>query len=177
MSPLILPFFEAADSVGGVYRNDQCFGICSAALSPDPSNRGLQTESADKDFWTNFGPYIGPVFKDVNITTLSDKVMCGYQGWFGAPGDGSLDSRWRHWTKQNGPLTDGNAKVDFWPDMSELNSNECFLTDLKLADGRPAEVFSSYEKQTVLRHFKWMRDYGIDRFFVQRFATSFGQSN
>jgi len=153
-----------------VMTNAMAYGQ-SAPLSPDATSRELQTETTDKDLLTNFGPYKGPVFKDVDTTTLSDKVMCGYQGWFGAPGDGSPGSVWRHWTKQKGPFVDGNAKVDLWPDMSELNSNECFLTDFKLADGNPAEVFSSYERQTVLRHFKWMRDYGIDGVFVQRFAT------
>ena len=85
--------------------------------------------------------------------------MCGYQGWFGAPGDGSQDDRWRHWTKGGGPLADGNAKIDLWPDISELSPAERFKTELKLPDGQTAQVFSSYVKATVLRHFLWMRDY------------------
>ncbi|EEF63121.1 hypothetical protein Cflav_PD5756 [Pedosphaera parvula Ellin514] len=116
-------------------------------------------------------PYKGPVMKGVDATTLSGKVMCGYQGWFGAPGDGNPERGWRHWTKQRGPLADGNAKVDLWPDVSELNATERFLTDFKLPDGRTAEVFSSFQKPTVLRHFNWMKDYGIDGVFVQRFAN------
>jgi len=107
----------------------------------------------------------------VDSKTLSGKVMCGYQGWFGAPGDGSLDDAWRHWTKKAGPLVDGNAKIDLWPDVSELSPSERFSTDLKLPDGHPAEVFSSFVKPTVLRHFQWMREYGIDGVFVQRFAV------
>jgi hypothetical protein len=131
----------------------------------------LPAQSAEEEAWVNFTPYQGIVVKGVDTTTLSNKVMCGYQGWFGAPGDGSPDSGWRHWTKQEGPFADGNAKVDLWPDMSELTPGERFVTDFTLADGRPAEVFSSYEKPTVLRHFQWMRDYGIDGVFVQRFAV------
>lgn len=140
--------------------------------APKPVNASNRQVSAKiPDPYANFGPYKGPVFKGVDTTTLSNKVMCGYQGWFGAPGDGSSGSGWRHWTKHQGPFEDGNAKIDLWPDMSELDKNERFSTDFKMPDGRPAEVFSSYEKQTVVRHFQWMRDYGIDGVFVQRFAT------
>jgi len=139
--------------------------------APAERTGGQGQEGLLQDSFALIGPYTGPVVKGVDTTTLEGKVMCGYQGWFGAPGDGSPDSGWRHWTKRQGPMADGNAKVDLWPDISELSPNERFATDFKLADGRPAEVFSSYEKPTVLRHFQWMRDYGIDGVFVQRFAT------
>ena len=117
-------------------------------------------------------PYLGPVVKGVDTKTLTGKVMCGYQGWFGAPGDGEADDGWWHWTKYRGPFADGNAKVDLWPDVSELDSTQRFPTGFKMADGRPAEVFSSFEKPTVLKHFEWMQDYGLDGVFVQRFAVS-----
>ncbi len=51
---------------------------------------------------------------------------------------------------------------------------ERFATDFVHADGRKAEIFSSFNKATVLRHFQWMRDYGIDGAFVQRFIASLG---
>jgi hypothetical protein len=116
-------------------------------------------------------PYKGQINPGVDTRTLHGKVMCGYQGWFGAPGDGRPEGSWRHWTKQAGPFADGNAKVDLWPDVSELDSDQRFSTGFVLADGRPAEVFSSFEKPTVLRHFQWMREYGVDGVFVQRFAN------
>ena len=47
-----------------------------------------------------------------------------------------------------------------------------YPTGFRLADGQSAEVFSSYNRATVLRHFQWMRDYGIDGVFVQRFISS-----
>lgn len=121
---------------------------------------------------TALSPYKGPVVKGVDTTTFNGKVICGYQGWFGAPGDGCPASGWRHWTKHRGDLADGNAKVDLWPDMSEYSSNESFSTGFRLANNQPATVFSSYNKQTVSRHFQWMQDAGIDGVFVQRFAGS-----
>jgi len=59
----------------------------------------------------------------------------------------------------------------FMPDVSELPPAERFPTGFKLADGRPAEVFSSFQRPTVLRHFQWLQEYGIDGVFVQRFAN------
>jgi hypothetical protein len=115
-------------------------------------------------------PYSGPIVHGVDTGTLSNKVMCGYQGWFNAEGDGA-ERGWVHWTKRRGPLAPGNAKIDLWPDVSELGADERFATGFQHADGRAAEVFSSFKKATVLRHFQWMRDYGIDGAFVQRFSN------
>ena len=95
--------------------------------------------------------------------------MCGYQGWFCAEGDGA-NSRWQHYGNKNfGP---GNCSIEYWPDMTELTKNEKFATPFKYADGSTAHLFSSYNQQTVERHFKWMQDYGIDGVFLQRFGVS-----
>lgn len=137
-------------------------------VNNSPGNSGLDVDEVSIAAIT---PYKGPVVTGVNTKTLYGKVMCGYQGWFGAPGDGSSEQGWRHWTKYLGPLQDGNAKVDLWPDVSELDASQRFPTRFKMSDGKPAEVFSSFEKPTVLKHFEWMQDYGIDGVFVQRFAN------
>jgi hypothetical protein len=115
-------------------------------------------------------PYTGPTVRGVDTSTLSNKVMCGYQGWFNCEGDGA-ERGWVHWTKKRGALGADNVKVDLWPDVSELGADERFATGFKHADGRTAEVFSPFKRATVLRHFEWMREYGIDGAFVQRFIT------
>lgn len=106
----------------------------------------------------------------VDTGTLTGKVMCGYQGWFNCEGDGA-ERGWVHWTKGRETLAPGNAKIDLWPEVAELGADERFATGFKHADGRTAEVFSSFKQATVLRHFGWMRDYGIDGAFVQRFIA------
>ncbi|MGB6221370.1 glycoside hydrolase family 71/99-like protein [Haloferula sp.] len=116
-------------------------------------------------------PYTGPSVNGVDRTTLEGKVMAGYQGWFNCPDDGA-GLGWTHWARNGSkPFAPGNVTVDLWPDMSEATPGERFSTGFKHANGEPAVVFSSHNRTTVLRHFKWMRDYGIDGVFVQRFAN------
>ena len=101
----------------------------------------------------------------VSNTTMTGKILSGYQGWFNAPGDGS-GFGWRHFGD-----TPGNVQFDMWPDMSELDANERFETKFKLKNGENAQLYSAHNEKTVLRHFKWMRDYGLDGVFLQRFAS------
>ena len=103
-------------------------------------------------------------------TTLVGKVMVGYQGWFNCKGDGS-QLGWKHWARHGSRPAAGNVTVDLWPDMTELEADEKFETDFRQADGSPASVFSSANPKTVARHFTWMRNYGIDGAFLQRFAN------
>ena len=102
---------------------------------------------------------------------MAGKIFCGYQGWFSCEGDGA-DLGWTHWAKRgNQPFAPGNVSVDLWPDVSEHEADERYATQFQHADGRVAEVFSSSNRKTVLRHFQWMQEYGIDGAFVQRFAN------
>jgi hypothetical protein len=116
-------------------------------------------------------PYAGPSMRGVDTSTLTGKVMTGYQGWFNCEGDGA-GLGWTHWARNKGnPFGPGNVTVDLWPDVSEYAPEELFPTGFKFADGSTAKVFSSHNRATVLRHFEWMRAYGIDGAFVQRFAN------
>jgi hypothetical protein len=115
-------------------------------------------------------PYEGPSIRGADAGTLKGKVMTGYQGWFNCPGDGA-GLGWTHWgTSRGRRFGPGNITVDLWPDVSEYDEDELYVTPFSHADGTPAKVFSSHNRKTVIRHFKWMRDYGIDGAFVQRFS-------
>lgn len=102
-------------------------------------------------------------------STLTGKVVCGYQGWFAAEGDAS-GRGWRHYTARD-KFEPGRCSIDLWPDLSEFDADEKFPTPFRHADGRVAHVFSSSNRKTVVRHFQWMKEYGIDGVFVQRFGV------
>jgi hypothetical protein len=115
---------------------------------------------------------LGP---EVDPSTLNRKLMMGYQGWFTCPGDGSGLNSWQHWSKNSSPVST-NLVVDFWPDVSELGSNELFATGMTMTNGAPAWVFSAFNQTTVSRHFKWMKDNHLDGVFLQRFGSELSSS-
>ena len=94
-------------------------------------------------------------------------IMAGYQGWFNCEGDGA-DRGWTHYANR-GMFKDGNCKIDFLPDVTEYTKK--YKTNFNLPDGSPLYVFSSYDESSVDLHFKWMKEYGIDGVFVQRFFS------
>jgi len=108
------------------------------------------------------------------ITSLREHIFCGYQGWFMARGDG-FDMGFVHWGNIDG--SPPKCTVDLWPDLSEYDADETFATSYRHADGSVARVFSSVIEKTVQRHFRWMRDYGIDGAFVQRFDVCIDPAN
>jgi len=115
-------------------------------------------------------PYDGPSYPGADPGTLTGKVMTGYQGWFNCERDGA-NLGWTHWARDPGKaFGPGNITVDLWPDVSEYDEDELYSTAFTYEDGSPAKTFSSHNRKTVVRHFKWMADYGIDGAFVQRFA-------
>jgi hypothetical protein len=93
------------------------------------------------------------------------RVMCGYQGWFRAEGDGS-GGGWQHFGGKS-EFSPDHCVIDLWPDVSEYPKT--YPTRFKLKDGSPARVFSPWDESTVDLHFRWMREYGIDGAFMQRF--------
>lgn len=85
-------------------------------------------------------------------------VMAGYQGWFRVPKDGLM------YPDEN------KIHIDMWPDVSEYEKT--YPTGMKLADGSAARFFNSSDPSTVDLHFKWMKQYGLDGVFMQRFFNN-----
>ena len=96
-----------------------------------------------------------PAFSEKTMyPTYKGLVLAGYQGWF---------------IQQNGQMypNQSSIRIDFWPDMKEYEKS--YPTCLKYADSTVATFFSATDKSTIDLHFKWMKDYGVDGVFMQRF--------
>ena len=104
----------------------------------------------------------------VRFKSIRNLVMAGYQGWFNTPEDGA-GLGWKHFEKEK-EFKPGKCTIDLWPDVSEYEKT--YETAFKLPDETPAMVFSSYDASTTDLHFKWMKQYGIDGVFMQRFVVS-----
>ncbi len=131
---------------------------------------GAHGESVTRDeVIAKMQPYRGDSVRGVDVRSMHGKILCGYQGWFTAPEDGA-GRGWSHYQRR-GRFAPGHCSIDLWPDVREFDEDEKFATEFRHADGSVASVFSSHNRKTVLRHFQWMQEYGIDGVFVQRFAV------
>ena len=125
--------------------------------------------------------------KQVDCSTIDGKVIVGYQGWFAAPGDGSQQNGWVHWSNKSGPtlnigtaINAGNSKLnsgynigfDVYPYVSEYEKLYHAKGLGNLANGDQAGLYSAYNYETVNTQFKWMQQYGIEVAGVQRFVNA-----
>jgi hypothetical protein len=103
------------------------------------------------------------------------KISVGYQGWFACPGDGAPVNQWWHWSANGGqPPSPGNTTIVSWPDLRELTRGYT-TAYANLGNGQPAQLFSSYDQQTVDTHFRWMQQFGCDTAALQRFNPFGGE--
>ena len=104
-------------------------------------------------------------------TSLDGKVLFGYQGWFDCPtADGK--GGWSHWS--HGVPTPETTAIDMYPDLSEFDAADlCVVPGMSIGD-KPAYLFSAHNAKVVLRHFQWMKTYGLDGVLVQRFIGEHG---
>lgn len=106
----------------------------------------------------------------IDPSRIDNKVICGYQGWFNCPGDGSPLNAWIHWGSQK-PRPSA-LTFELYPDISAYQEKDLFETGFgPLGNGERSKLFSSYPESVIQLHFQWMKDYGIDGVAVQRFIS------
>lgn len=105
--------------------------------------------------------------KTSRFASYKGLLMAGYQGWHNAPDDGA-GRGWYHY-QSRGKFEPGSTNVDLWPEVTE--QPKVYKTAFVHADGSPAYVPSAHDATTVQTHFRWMKEYGIDGVFMQRFVA------
>lgn len=91
----------------------------------------------------------------VDPSTLTGKLIMGYQGWFNCPGDGTTVGWW-HW------FTGVDPTVDNLPNAADYPVAEQCVTTMLDAGGNPVNLFSDANPATVETQFAWMQQYGLD---------------
>ena len=105
----------------------------------------------------------------VDASTLDGKVLFGYQGWFRTPNDGS-GAGWSHWSRGVAPSPD-TMTVDLYPDLSEFDPKDLCPIPGESIGNKLAYLFSAFNKNVGMKHFEWMKQYGLDGVLVQRFLS------
>ena len=100
---------------------------------------------------------------------LRGKLIVGYQGWFGCPGDYANNQSWSHWSFRSPDKE--NLIVDLLPATDEYDKKDLSATNMTTPDGRTVYLFSSANQNIVNKHFEWMAKYGIDGVAAQRFIA------
>ena len=56
----------------------------------------------------------------VDPSSMNNRILVGYQGWFNAPNDGG--NTWGHWSRSSTDIGPGLYTVDMWPDVKRARS-------------------------------------------------------
>jgi hypothetical protein len=102
-------------------------------------------------------------------TSLSGKLVVGYQGWFGCPGDDGDNSDWQHWFVNAVSAT--TLTFDALPSVRGLDPADLCETGIARSSGGTVQLFSAQRQGVVSTHFQWMKEHGIDGAAVQRFVV------
>lgn len=135
-----------------------CGGGGEAAQAPASTSNSATTSSATSG--------ASPV---ATADGLGGRLVVGYQGWFGCPGDFDGNSEWVHWF--NGAPSSDTFMVDMLPDVSALAPADLCDTGLTRQDGQPLRLFSSQNRNVVDYHFSLMAQQGVGAVALQRFVV------
>src|ERR1700736_4244058 len=102
-------------------------------------------------------------------SVLNHRLVMGYQGWFGCPGDFDGNTRWVHWFTDV-PASDA-LLVDMLPATDALPAADLCDTGLIAQNGAPLRLFSSQNENVVDWHFRLMAQHGVGAVALERFVV------
>lgn len=111
----------------------------------------------------------------VDPTTINNKVLVGYQGWFRTPGDVAGTNTFAHWF--SGAAMQSTEVFDTWPDLSTFPPSAVYsIPTMFYPDGTNATLYSGQNPAAVLRQFQMMQEEGIDGVMLSEFTTHLAQA-
>lgn len=148
-------------------------------LAENPIDGGLYLKKVTvtlgvEDPTTDPAPTFAP---ETESNRMLGKSMAGYQAWFRASDNDK--SGWNHWNGGSRPGA-GSLSFEMWPDVSDYLEAGIKLYDTSFRDlgtGQSAQLFNSTDPEIIDTHFKWISEYGIGGFAVQRFYSATSSSN
>jgi len=115
-------------------------------------------------------PFLQLIHTRADASTIDNKVMVGYQGWFRTPNDVAGNTSWAHWF--NSTPSQAQEAFDSWPDLSQFTAEELApVPGFQYPDGSQAMLYSGQNARSVLRHFQWMENEGIDGVWLSQFEN------
>jgi hypothetical protein len=103
-----------------------------------------------------------------SMASLNNRLIMGYQGWFGCPGDFDGNTQWVHWFTGE-PAAD-HLLVDMLPATDGLAPDDLCDTGLITQNGAPLRLFSSQNANVVDWHFQLMAQQGVGAVALERFV-------
>ena len=100
------------------------------------------------------------VKSSISYDSYEGLAMAGYQGWFYSPETAGGYAK-------GYSRADGSYVVDMLPDMLEYIDS--YPIPGRMPDGSTPQVYSAADYSSVDVHFRWMKEYGLDGVFMQRF--------
>ncbi|KXN82473.1 hypothetical protein AN958_02525 [Leucoagaricus sp. SymC.cos] len=112
-------------------------------------------------------------------STIQDKFLVRYMGWYACPGDGDPLQRgyhgWRKWFDNQSPDMK-HPYVDLFPDVSSYSPSELYpVPGLTRNKNQQTFLFSSRNPITVQRHFHWMAEHDVDGASFPRWVGYLGK--
>jgi hypothetical protein len=105
----------------------------------------------------------------LRASVLDGRLIAGYQGWFGCPGDDEGNTRWFHWF--DGAAGVGRVTVEMFPEVSGLPASSLCDSGLRISGGQTLKVYTAMDPALVDLQFGQMAASGVRAVALQRFVS------
>ena len=124
------------------------------------NGQGFGDATIPVEIWVGVGDREYDCF--IDRATLKNKVLLNYRGAFGS------SKQTKAWSQYFHDLEGKRPKFDYWPEISELDENDLFETNIPGSGGKMGMLYESGSERVVHQHFQWLADYQLDGVLLER---------